>query len=111
MQAQRYRHRVTFQEQVESQDSNTGDVTFEWVDFKADVASEVLTGPGREFAAANTKQAETTARINCNWFPGLTQKMRAVWDSRNFDIQEIGLDATARREYRLRCTDGVNNGV
>lgn len=111
MQAQRYRHRVTFQQQVEEQDSNTGDITHEWVDFVPNVPAEVLLGPGREFEAANAKQAETTARINCHWFPGLVATMRITWEGRAFDIQEIGADATGRREHRLRCTDGVNDGA
>lgn len=111
MQAQRYRHRIAVQQQVEEQDSETGDITVTWQTVHASLPAEVLLGAGREFESANSKQSETTARINLHWFEGLTAKMRIVWDGRNFDIQEIGADATARREYRLRCTDGVNNGL
>ncbi len=117
MQAQRYRHRIEIQERIESQDSETGDVTVTWETFALDsdtpldaVPAEVLTGPGREFNAADAKQAETTARINCRWFPGLLPTHRIVWDGKVFDITSIETDATARREYRLRCADGVNGG-
>lgn len=117
-QAQRYRHRVAIQERVEVQDSETLETTFTWETFALDsdtdcsaVPAEVLTGPGREFNAADSKQAEIDARINMPWFPGLTQAMRVLWDGKTFDIVSIETDATARREYRLRCKAGVNSGA
>lgn len=111
MEAQRYRHRIAIQEKSEVQDPDTGDISFEWTPLQLnkaplnDVPAEVLTGPGREFIAANARQAETTARINLRWFPGLKETHRIVWDGRYFEIISIELDATARREYRLRCKD------
>lgn len=118
MQAQRYRHRVAIQEQTETQDSETGDIEFTWGTVYLDsdtpldsLPAEVLTGPGRELQAADAKQAEIAARINLAWFPGLTQKMRVVWEGQNFDIVSIETDATARREYRLKVAAGVNNGA
>ena len=117
-QAQRYRHRVSIQERVEIQDPATLDVTWTWATFAIDsdtplsaVPAEVLTGPGREFNAADAKQAEIDARINLPWFPGLTQDMRLLWDGETFDIVSIETDASARREYRLRCKAGVNSGA
>lgn len=117
MEAQRYRHHVEFQEQVEEQDSETGAITRTWATVYLDsdtpldsVPAEVLTGPGREFNAADAKQAETSARINLRWFPGLLPSWRLVWDGKNYDILSIETDATARREYRLRCKEGVTDG-
>jgi len=117
MSAQRYRHRIEFQERVETQDSNTGDIGWSWSTAYLDsttpldsVAAEVLTGPGREFNAADAKQAETTARSNCRWFPGVLPTWRILWDGKTFDIVSIETDATARREYRLRCKDGLIDG-
>jgi SPP1 family predicted phage head-tail adaptor len=117
MQAQRYRHRVEFQRKTETQDMDTGAISHEWDTVYLDsdtplnsVPAEVLTGPGREFMAADAKQAETTARIQCRWFPGLLPTWRVLWDGKVFDIQSIEPDATARREYRMRCRDGVSDG-
>jgi SPP1 family predicted phage head-tail adaptor len=117
-QAQRYRHRVEIQERVEVQDSDTLEITFTWETVALDsdteldaVPAEVLTGPGRELNAADSKQAEVDARIFMGWFPGLTQAMRVLWDGKTFDIVSIETDATARREYRLRCKAGVNSGA
>jgi len=117
MEAQRYRQRVTFQMQVEEQDSETGALTRTWETVEldsetplSDVPAEVLTGPGREFNAADAKQAETSARINLRWFPDLDQSWRVVWDGRNYDILSWETDLTGRRELRLRVKHGVTDG-
>lgn len=117
MEAQKYRHRIAIQRKVEVQNPTTGDIAWAWQTVFLDsdtpldsVPAEVLTGPGREFSAADAKQAETTARIQCRWFPGLTQAMRVLWDGKTYDITSIETDATARREYRMRCKDGVTDG-
>lgn len=117
MEAQRYRHRITFKEKVEVQDSETGALSYDWEPVYldsdtplSDVPAEVLTGPGREFNAADAKQAETTARINLRWFPGLLPTWRIEWDGKVYDILSIETDATARRDYRLRCKEGLTDG-
>jgi head-tail adaptor len=117
VEAQRYRHRIGFQEKLEVQDSETGDITHAWETVYLDsdtpldgVPAEVLTGPGREFNADDAKQAETSARINLRWFPGLLPTWRVVWEGKNYDVLSIEMDATARREYRLRCKEGLTDG-
>lgn len=118
MEGQRYRHRVEVQGKTETQDSETGALEYSWETVYLDsdtpldsVPAEVLTGPGREFNAADAKQAETSARIQMRWFPGLLPTMRIVWESQNFDILSIEVDATARREYRLRVKQGPTDGA
>lgn len=112
----RYRHRVEIQEKVEEQDSD-GAVSWVWQTLELDsntplnaVPAEVLTGPGREPNLADTKLAETTARINLRWFPGLLPTHRIIWDGRTYEIISIETDATARRSYRVRCKDGLTDG-
>lgn len=111
------RHRVTFQVQEQQQDSETGDVLLAWVTAVLDdgtrleeVPAEVLTGAGREFIASNTKLAETDARINLRWFPGLDMTWRVLWEGQLFNISGADTDATARKEWRLRCEMGVTDG-
>lgn len=115
----RLRHRVEIQERIESQDSETGDVTHEWVPLQIGSSSssqpalhpaEVFTGAGREFNGAGAKQAETDARMTLRWFPGLDYAHRIVWQSKNYDITSIETDVTGRKEYRLRCKEGASNG-
>ena len=116
MLAYRLRHRVTIQERVETQDEDTGAIEVVWQDATLggvemlDVPAEVLTGAGREFNNSASIQGEIAARINMRWFPGLTQKMRILWDGNTYNISSIETDLTARREYRLKCTAGVNEG-
>ena len=117
MLSHRLRHRVTIQEIVEAQNSTTGAVTRTWQNVWLDsntelsnIPAEVLTGAGREMVQSESKQGEITARINMRWFPDLTQKMRILWDNQIFNIESIETDVTARREYRLKCTAGVNDG-
>lgn len=129
-QASAYIHRVTIQRPVTEQDSD-GFKSTNWETVTLDDADEtelygypaqVLTGPGRERHAAGTKLAETTARINLRWFPGLNESWRILWphdgtfDSdgvfggKVYDIISMETDLTARREYRLRCKDGLSDG-
>lgn len=110
----RLRQRITLQSQEQSQDSETGDVVITWVDEYTNVPAEVLTGAGREFRDANTTQSETTARITIRWFDVDRIAMyawRILWDGRVYNIYSVETDITARREWRIRCTDGVNDGV
>lgn len=117
MRAQGYRHRVEFQERIESQDSETGAVSATWETVELDsntpldsVPAEVLTGPGREFNAADAKQAETSARINVRWFGPVDPTWRVLWDGLTYDILSVEYDATGRRETRLRVKQGVSEG-
>lgn len=114
-----YSHRIHIQAKVETQDPVNGDISHSWETFHIDGNSdkpldecpaEVLTGPGREPVLADAKQAETTARINLPWFPGLLPTMRILWDGRVYNITSISVDRTARLQYRLTCTDGLSDG-
>jgi head-tail adaptor len=108
----RLRHRVTIQQPIQTQNPVTGEILNSWstVAGMASVPAEVLTGPGREFRQSAATQAETSARINLRWFPGLLPTWRILWDGRTYNIHSIETDVTGRREWRLRCTDGVNDG-
>lgn len=114
----RLRHRITFQAQEKQQDSETGSERVTWVDVTladgtllVDVPAEVLTGPGREFRAAAATQGEATARINLRWFPGLELTWRVLWQGNTYNISSVETDATARKEWRLRCESGVTDGT
>ena len=104
----KYRHRVRILKPLDTQDAVTGAIARTWstvvietsVELSA-VPAEVLTGTGREFHAAGTKQAEASARINLRWFPGLDETMCILWDESLYGIISIETDTTARREYRI----------
>lgn len=114
---QRLRHRITFEEQVVEQDSE-GNTEIGWdtamLDSATpleDIPAEVLTGPGREVVAADSKRGEIAARINLRWFPGLDHSWRIVHGDAIYNIESIETDATGRIEYRLRCSAGMNEGL
>lgn len=117
MQTQRYRQRITFQEQVVHIDSNDGSEEVAWItvvlesgEELEDVPAEVLTGAGREFNASGAVQGEVAARIACRWFPGINQAWRILWQDEVYNIGSFETDRTDRREYRIRCTGRVNDG-
>lgn len=114
--AARLRHRVEFQEQTTTRNSE-GDAVTTWATAELDsdtpldsVPAEVLTGPGREFIEAGQKQGTTAARITVRWFPGLMLSWRVLWDGRTYNIESAETDITGRREWRLKCSEGANDG-
>jgi len=109
--SQRLRHRVLIQAKEIVTGPGGEPLGHEWVDFIADVPAEVLTGPGREFHAADAKQAETSARMTLRWFPGLLPTMRIAWEGLLYNITSIETDRTGRMEYRLRCQEGPTDGA
>lgn len=114
----RLRHAITFQEQQSTRDED-GRETIAWaavtvpgVGQLVDVPAEVLTGAGREFIQSGQQQADVAARITCRWFPGgIRSDWRVLWDGIVLNIQGLPeTDATSRREYRFKCSAGVNEG-
>lgn len=118
MLAYRLRHRVTFQRQQNVRDPETGARNTTWVTATlqdgtplVDVAAEVLTGPGRQQMAAGAQQEVAALRVNCRWFPELEPTWRIQWQGKSYPI--IGMpemDATAAREWRIRCSGGITDG-
>lgn len=109
----RLRQRVTLQELISEQDSETGEIANSWENVYTSVPAEVLTGPGREFRDSAATQAETTARITVRWFDVdrvAIYKWRILWDGRVYNIVSAETDITGRKEWRFRCIDGVSDG-
>jgi SPP1 family predicted phage head-tail adaptor len=116
MLSNRLRHRIAFQQPVKAQHETTGAETITWQTAESNgvqlvsVPAEVLTGAGRELNAAGTQQAETAARINLRWFPGLLPTWRVLWDGNIYNITGTSTDITGRREWRLVCSGGLSDG-
>lgn len=112
MRAGEYIHAIDLQHKVLGDpDPLSGHQAETWESFVGrPILAQVLTGPGRELRAAGAEHAETDARINFPWLPGVTQQMRVLWDGRIYNITGIELDVTARREIRLICVEGRNDG-
>jgi len=115
----RLRHTISFERKVISRNAHgLINETWETVDrpgigLLKEIPAQVLTGPGRdETIQSGQKQSEVVARITLRWFPGgIDPAWRIIWDGQVFNI--LGLpetDATARREYRIKCRAGIGNG-
>ena len=104
------RHVITLQSQAEVADGN-GDVSLAWTDFATNVPASYLSGPGREFMAAEAIRAEIPGRFEIRYMAGVTAKMRVVWDGQVFNMKAPpAVDATGRRSMILMVGSGVNSG-
>lgn len=107
------RHRIAIQEQLEDQDSDTGEITVVWqtVSGMSAVPAEIVPLSAKEFIAAQATQSEIVARIVIRYRPGVTAKMRVVHGSKIYNIQGVLADAKSGLEYlNLPVSEGVNDG-
>lgn len=110
MQAGKLRHRVTIQEPVQLQDSESGGVVPSWLDI-ATVWAEVYPLSAREFISAQAEQSEVTTRITIRYRPGITNKHRILFRQQVFNITGVLPDPDSGMEYlTLPCSEGVNDG-
>lgn len=109
MQAGNLRHRVLLQSLTETRDTTTGAISQSWVDF-ATVWGDVRYLGGLETLKADATTAIAKCSIRVRYLAGVTEKMRAVHDGKNFDINAVLPDMTGRRWLDLACTVGANNG-
>jgi head-tail adaptor len=97
------RHRVTFEEPVETQDGTTGAVEVLWqaVAGFENVHAEINERSVRENVGGAQMQVTTSIVITVRWRPGFSAKQRIVWatgeQTRVFNISGLLTDtATAR---------------
>ena len=107
------RHRIEIQEPVEVQDSDTGDITWEWdtVEGCESVPAEIAPLSAREFLAASATQSDVAARITIRYRAGITAKMRCLHGSKIYNIRGVLADADSGLEYlTLPVSEGTNSG-
>lgn len=109
MLAPRLRHRIDIQQNTET--IIDGDRSYAWTTIHAAVPADFLSGPGREFLAAEAIRAETAGRFVIRYLPGVTAEMRVLWEGLAWNIKAPPIiDATARRDMTLLVGAGVNDG-
>jgi SPP1 family predicted phage head-tail adaptor len=62
---------------------------------------------GRELFSARQIHAEITTRITVRYLAGVTPKMRVLFGSRTFDIQEVINPEERNAELQLMCIERV----
>ncbi|WP_366923873.1 phage head closure protein [Metallumcola ferriviriculae] len=102
------RHRVTIQEYVASRDS-FGAENPEWIDLKT-VWANVSPVSGKEYFASQQLSAEITTKIMMRYRPGITPKMRVIFDDRIFEIISVINLESQNIELNLMCKEEVQGG-
>lgn len=113
--AGRLRHRVLlqdFQKQTDSagnviQDSQTGELVWEWVDI-ANLWAEIVPSSAREFISAQAIQSKVTARITIRHREDVKPTMRILHRGKIYVIEGVLADPDSGLEYlTLPCSSGV----
>ena len=105
--AGKLRHRVTIQQEVETQDPNTGAVSVSWVTY-ADRWAEYVAQSVREFIAASAVQSEVKGRFTVRADEGIAPSMRVIHRGKAFAILGVMPDPDSGLEYMtLAVSDGV----
>lgn len=103
MRAGLLRHKITIQRATETQ-SAAGALSTTWATF-ATVWSEIEPITGREFFAQKIIQGEITHKITIRYLSGVVPKMRIIYGSRTFDIEQVMNVRERNKEMALMCKE------
>lgn len=110
MRAGKLRHLITVEEQKETQDQNTGDITIEWVKFKQTYA-QISPLSGKEYLASGSFQNKIDTRIKTRFDAKINSKMRIFYRGVVYNIEACLPDDKSGYEHlTMLCSGGVNNG-
>jgi len=102
------RHRITIQEYAASRDSFGAQVQT-WAD-KATVFASIAPVSGKEYFAAQQINSEITTKITIRYLPGITPKMRVLFNGRIFEILAVLNHEERNIELNLMCKESVPGG-
>lgn len=103
------RHRVVLQNQVETQDLNTGAIKVTWVDI-ATLWSAIEPLSAKEFIASQAEASKVTTRITIRYRVDITAKMRFYHAAKGqyYNIEGVLADKDSGLEYiTLPCSEGI----
>lgn len=101
------RHRVLIEQQVVTQNPQTGADVIEWVEYGSRWA-EYVASSVREFVAASSTQSEVRGRFVFREDPGISPQMRVVHRGKVYAILGVMPDPDSGLEY---ITAPVSEGV
>jgi SPP1 family predicted phage head-tail adaptor len=105
MRAGQLRHKVTIQTSSEAQGA-TGDITTTWSTF-ATVNASIEPVYGREFFNNRQLSAEITHLVEIRYLSGVRPKMRILFGTRYFDIEQVVNDKERKVKHILMCKELV----
>lgn len=108
--AGKLRHQVVVERKARTQDPNTGEITYEWVEFRKLWASvEPLSA--REFIAAQATQSKVTARIVARFRDDIDPTMRIRFRGKFYNIEGVLPDMRSGIEHiTMPVSEGVTDG-
>lgn len=108
--AGRFRHRISIDDRVQSQD-DFGDPVVQWVEWASNIAAAVEPLSGKEVLSAAQALGTTTVRIIIRYIPGIAGTMRIRHGDAIYDIQSVLPDKESGREYiTFLATSGAVDG-
>lgn len=106
MRAGKLRHSITIQQQSTTQDSY-GQQVETWTNV-ATVWASVEPLRGKEYFESKQEKAEVTTKITMRYRDGILPKMRVVFGSKTYDIQDVINLEERDRELHLMCLELVS---
>ncbi len=107
--AGRLNKRVSFQKRISQKDA-AGQKQEGWEQIGSMRWASVEPINGRELLAASQVRGETTHRVRCRYFDGVTAANRIVFKNRVFDIQSSINPRESGIELEILCKEGLTNG-
>ena len=109
MRAGRLRHRITFQNRVNTADGNGGNV-ITWTDNRT-VWGSVEPKKGKEFFDSATENADIDGRIVTRYFSGFDPTMRVNWKSRSrvFNIEAVVNPDERNRDFEILYSEVISS--
>ena len=105
IQAGKLRHSIIIQKKVVNRDDYGAEVVT-WQDFTRAWGS-IEPVSGREYFLAQQMQAAVDHKIVIRYQSGITPDMKAVWNSRSFDIKAVLNKEEKNIELTLMCSEFV----
>lgn len=104
------RHKVQLQQNVSTQDPNTGAPISSWQTI-AEPWAQIVPMSGREFLSASAEQSEVRGRIVIRYRGEVTSKMRILHRGKYYNILAVLPDAESGKEHLTLMTgEGVRLG-
>lgn len=103
------RHRIRIDQRANNTLDAFGGRTGTWTEFLTTWA-QYEPQSGREFIANGAQASMTMVRFVCRWYPGVTPKMRVVFNGAVYNITAVLDDRGRQRQMTLVCDTGADNG-
>lgn len=109
-------HLVDIEQQIQTQDSVTGEITIAWTAFKSGVFCDIAPLSVKDFIQSQSIQSDISVRIKLPYLTGLDASMRIIGKcgchlDKVYNPKGFLEDPDTGQEYiTVPCSQGVNAG-